>query len=161
MTRLATVDPVDHGRIDITALRDLLGEPGSAVVDARSLAAYNGWRLHGEDRGGHIPGAIAFPATWLTTIDEGEVERLLREKGLLGAQTVVVYGAGDGDADRVASALWHLGQRGVRVLEPGWSAWAADASLPVDRLSNHTALVHTRWLRELIDAGRPEAAPAG
>ena len=35
------------------------------IVDVRPLAAYNGWRRNGEARGGHIPGAVAFPAAWL------------------------------------------------------------------------------------------------
>ncbi len=32
-----------------------------SLVDVRPLAAYNGWRLDGEARGGHIPGAVALP----------------------------------------------------------------------------------------------------
>ena len=53
--------------IDTTELRDRLGDPSLTIVDVRPLAAYNGWRLDGEDRGGHIPGAVAFPCAWLDT----------------------------------------------------------------------------------------------
>ena len=43
--------------IDVDALRANLDDPGLTVIDVRPIAAYNGWRLGGETRGGHIPGA--------------------------------------------------------------------------------------------------------
>src|SRR5687768_15702990 len=92
MTRLTTVEAIDRPSIDTDALRDLLDDPTTVVVDVRPLAAFNGWRLDGEPRGGHIPGATSFPAAWLLSIDEAEVSHLLRDKGILGASTVVVYG---------------------------------------------------------------------
>jgi molybdopterin synthase sulfurtransferase len=160
MTRLTTVDEVGHRSIDTQQLLERLADPRTAVVDVRPLAAYNGWRLDGEPRGGHVPGATAFPAAWLLSIDEAEVAHLLREKGLLDAASVIVYG-GPHETQALASTLRALGQSHVLVYEPGWAAWSADGSLPVERLTNHTALVHNAWLRELIDGGRPEAAPAG
>jgi thiosulfate/3-mercaptopyruvate sulfurtransferase len=161
MTGVVPVDLVDHRSIDTDAFCARLGDPSVAIVDVRPLAAYNGWRLDGEERGGHVPGAVAFPATWLTAIDPDEIAHLLREKGLFEAGSVVVYGSLVADAEAFASILRVLGQRDVRVYEPGWARWSADPSLPVERLANHTALVHTRWLRELIDGDRPEAAPVG
>ena len=98
MTRLTTVDQLDRSSIDTDLLRDLLDDPGTAIVDVRPLAAFNGWRLDGEERGGHIPGAVAFPASWLDAIEEEEVAHLLGEKGLLEARSVVVYGSLEADA---------------------------------------------------------------
>src|SRR5204863_297548 len=45
--------------------------------------------------------------------------------------------------------------------QPGRAEWAADETLPVERLPNYEKLVHTEWLRRLLDGERPEAAPAG
>ena len=50
--------------ISTEELRDRLGDPALTIVDVRPLAAYNGWRLHGEARGGHpgssrVPGRLA------------------------------------------------------------------------------------------------------
>ena len=47
--------------ISTTELRDRLADPSLTVVDVRPLTAYNGWRLKGEARGGHIPGAVGLP----------------------------------------------------------------------------------------------------
>ena len=54
--------------ISITELRDRIDDPTLTIVDVRPLTAYNGWRLDGEARGGHIPGARAFPAVWLRSV---------------------------------------------------------------------------------------------
>ena len=57
--------------------------------------------------------------------------------------------------------LVELGQERVRVYDPGWAEWAADETLPVERLAHHERLVHTAWLRELLAGDTPEAAPDG
>ncbi len=57
--------------------------------------------------------------------------------------------------------LTELGHAGVRIYEGGWAEWAADETVPVERLPNYDKLVHTEWLRQVLDGERPEAAPAG
>jgi 3-mercaptopyruvate sulfurtransferase SseA len=133
-----------------------LGDPSLAVVDVRPMAAYNGWRLHGEARGGHVPGAAAFPRAWLGSLADGEVARLLREKGVTNDRTIVVYGDGADDAGDLVPRLARLGYEDVRVYQAGFSAWAADGSLPVERLTNYEKLVHPAWLRRLTQGERPE-----
>ena len=51
--------------VGVDALRVNLDDPALTVIDVRPIAAYNGWRLGAETRGGHIPGARAFPIAWL------------------------------------------------------------------------------------------------
>ncbi len=72
-----------------------LSEVGLTVVDTRSLAAYNGWRLGGAVRGGHIPGAVAFPRDWLYRVSNDDVDELLDQKGISSANTVVAVRRGD------------------------------------------------------------------
>ena len=57
--------------------------------------------------------------------------------------------------------LVELGQDRVRVYDAGWPEWAADETLPVERLARHDRLVHTGWLRALLAGETPEAAPTG
>jgi len=142
-------------------LRQRLDDPGLTIVDVRALPAYNGWRAGGEARGGHIPGAVAFPRAWLSSVDDAEVERLLQSKDIVPNQEVVLYGDDAEDVSAVRTRLTDLGHADVRTYEQGWAEWAADDTLPVERLPNYDKLVHIEWLRQVLDGGRPEAAPAG
>ena len=145
--------------ISIDELRDRIGQTSLTIVDVRTLAAYNGWRRNGEARGGHLPGAVAFPAVWLETVDEAEIERLLETKGVTAGHEVVVYGDGDLDAEAVAHKIRGLGVPSVRVLVGGATAWAADPGLPLERLPKYDKLVHIPWLRDVLAGERPEAPP--
>ena len=142
--------------ISTTDLRDRLGEPGLTVVDVRRMAAYNGWRLHDEPRGGHLPGAVVLPSAWLTSVDETEIERQLAAKGIVPGRTIVVYGDGADDATALRDRLEAAGFGDVLTYDAGFPAWAADESLPVERLPQYQKLVYTEWLRELIDGGSPD-----
>jgi 3-mercaptopyruvate sulfurtransferase SseA len=142
--------------ISTAELRQRLSDPDLTIVDVRPTAAYNGWRLKAEARGGHIAGAVALPAAWLDRVDEAELQRLLHSKRITAGRTLVIYGNGAEDSSAVALRLAELGHQDVRLYEPGFAAWAADPGLPVEGLPNFWRLVHTDWLRELIDGGRPE-----
>jgi molybdopterin synthase sulfurtransferase len=161
MSTLHIVQPGEGLSIAAGELRDRLGDPDLTVVDVRPLAAYNGWRLRGEHRGGHIAGAVAFPLAWLTSVDELEIDRLLRAKGVEAGRSVVIYGYGPDDPTPLAARLLEAGLDDVRIFESGWAAWAADPNLPIEGLPNYDRLVHIDWLRDLL-AGRPtESAPSG
>ncbi len=151
---------VGGSTISTSELRGRLTDSDLTIVDVRPLHAYNGWRPNGEARGGHIAGAVAFPSAWLTSVDDDEVARLLESKNIVPGQDIALYGDAD-EVSVVASRLSELGHTGVHVYEDGWRTWAADESLPAERLPNYAQLVHTDWLRQVLDGGRPEAAPNG
>jgi 3-mercaptopyruvate sulfurtransferase SseA len=147
--------------ISAAELRERLGDHELTIVDTRPLPAYNGWRLSGERRGGHIPGAVAFPSSWLGSVEDAEVERLLDSKEIVPSREVVLYGDGAETVAAVQARLAELGHTGLRSYDGGFLEWAADESLPVERLLNSDKLVHPHWLRQLLAGHRPEAAPAG
>jgi len=151
----------DAATISADELRRRLDDHGLTIVDVRPLPAYNGWRTNGEARGGHIPGAVAFPSAWLSSVDAVEVERLLHSKDIVPSREVVLYGDVAEDVLAVRTRLTDLGHAGVQIYEGGWPEWSADDTLPVERLPNYDKLVHTEWLRQVLEGGRPEAAPAG
>jgi molybdopterin synthase sulfurtransferase len=142
--------------ITTAELRERLSDPDVAVVDLRPIAAYNGWRLQGEVRGGHIPGAAAFPIAWLDSVDDAEIERLLAEKRLTPGRTVVLYGDRAADAAALEARLLAHGHHDIRVYEAGFPAWAADETLPIDKLPNHERLIHVDWLAQLLAGERPD-----
>ncbi len=76
--------------ISISQIFDRLTDPDLTIVDARPTAAFNGWRLRGESRGGHVPGAVAFPSAWLANVDEAEIDRQLGERGIVAGRSIVL-----------------------------------------------------------------------
>jgi thiosulfate/3-mercaptopyruvate sulfurtransferase len=147
--------------IDPTELLNRLDDPDLRVIDARPLAAFNGWRLRGEARGGHVPGARAIPAGWLARLGEAELQTLAVEHGLDQAAAIVVYGYDDRDARELVDRLTAIGTTGLVTLEGGWDGWISDGQRPVEALPGYRQLVHPRWLRDVLDGARPEAPPTG
>ena len=160
MTATDTELQITRPTISTQDLHARLADGATTIVDVRPIAAYNGWRLQGEARGGHIPGAVAFPAAWLHSVDAAEIDRLLVAKGITADRDIVVYGDGL-EAEAFTAKLHGLGIEGSRILEDGFPAWAADDRLPVERLARFDKLVHIEWLRQVLDGERPEAAPQG
>lgn len=119
--------------VEVSELRDRLGEPGLVVLDASPLRDY---------LAGHLPGARH--VWWQDTIEVhnevygmlvGEPRRsqLLRAIGLHATDEVVVYERGDGRG--ACRWFWFLNAVGfdrVRLLHGGFAAWVA-AGLPVTR----------------------------
>jgi molybdopterin synthase sulfurtransferase len=159
---MTTLHPVAEPALSITpdALYRRLDDPIVTIVDVRPLVAYNGWRQGDDARGGHVPGATAFPAAWLDTVDAPEIERVLAEKSISAERDVIVYGRSTEDAARFVAHLSSLGIP-ASTLIGGFTDWAADATRPVDKLARHDRLVDIDWLRAVMAGERPEAAPDG
>ena len=140
-----------------------LGDPDLRILDARPLAAYNGWRLRGESRGGHVPGAGALPAEWLPRLDDDDLRALAAGHGLGAGTRTVLYGHDDADVEALAERLaGATASPGSSRLAAGFADWAADERLP----TGAPAQLSPSWStpngsRELLAGGRPEAAPAG
>ena len=144
------------------SMRDMAGRlnrPNCAIVDVRPMAAYNGWTLRQEARGGHIPGAKPFPLSWFDTIGEADLSRSLENKGILKCEDVLLYGYDWKEAEAAAEALSNLGFDSLCVFNDGFPAWAADLSRPINQLPRYRQLVHAGWLSQLIKTGTaPEFA---
>lgn len=145
--------------ISTGALAPLLGNPATVIVDVRPMAAYNGWRLRAEMRGGHIRGAVACPLSWATAMPSGEFEALLQAKGIMRAKTVILYGDTAGEAAAAARKLSELGYEALLTYDAGFAAWAAEAELPLARLPRYEKLVHAAWVRKLASNEQPEGSP--
>jgi thiosulfate/3-mercaptopyruvate sulfurtransferase len=158
LTTPRLVDDATRPTISTSELHERMSDTDLTIVDVRPLAAYNGWRLNGEARGGHIPGAVAFPSAWLHSVDEEEIERLLIAKGIVAGRSLVVYGDGL-QAAAFAAKLENLGLQGVRVYDAGFGAWATDERLPIERLPRYDKLVHIEWLSQVLHGEEPESAP--
>jgi thiosulfate/3-mercaptopyruvate sulfurtransferase len=161
MTVLNSHIRTNSSAITTVELRERLGHPDLSLIDVRPMSSYNGWPSTGDARGGHIPGALPFPNSWLRRLEDNEVQRLLTAKGIGPDHTVVVYGAGPSDATGLAGRLAASGHDGVRLYRPGWSEWSADVTLPIERLPNFEKLVHPAWVRQVLAGQRPDTYGGG
>jgi molybdopterin synthase sulfurtransferase len=163
MTTPSTLHLVPRSRqstITTDELRRQLDDPSLTIVDVRPIAAYNGWRFADASRGGHIPGAVSFPAAWLNSVDAPEIERVLRTKRIGPHRSVVICGHGGADdVTGLAGWLEATGDQEVRIYDDGWAGWAADETLPVEKLPLYERLVHIGWLRQVLAGEAPEAPP--
>jgi thiosulfate/3-mercaptopyruvate sulfurtransferase len=145
--------------ISTADLAQRLGAPNLVVVDVRPTAAYNGWSLGGEARGGHIRGAVACPLAWSYGVKADVMKTLLGTKGITPDKTIVAYGYTPDESAAMVSMLGDMGYENVFAYAAGLGEWAADEGLPMSRLANYERLVHPEWLHSLNHGGRVEAHP--
>jgi len=75
--------------VTTAAVADRIADAGHEILDVRPIAAYNGWRLRGEQRGGHVSTARSVPARWTRRDDWRET---LADKDITAETPVTLYG---------------------------------------------------------------------
>jgi len=123
------------------------------LVDIRPVDAYNGWQNQNELRGGHIKGAKSLPAKWTNYIDWIEV---VRSKGILPEDKIVIYGYTSDEAEKVASLFQKSSFQDISIYNEFVNEWAANPVLPMEKLANYKNLVSAQWVKELISGGEPQ-----
>ena len=131
---------------------DCLINPDYSIVDIRPVDAYNGWKRSGEHRGGHIKNARSLPLKWAGYIDWIEI---VRSKGILPENSIVIYGYNSNDTDKVVHRFLDAGYQNISVYHHFVDEWTINPDLPMDHLHNYKHLVYPEWVKELIDGGDP------
>jgi len=149
MVRESTIESLSPVSTDRFAAHH--ADPGHAILDVRPTAAYNGWRLQGEARGGHVPGAKHLPFGWTEYMDWVEV---VEEKQLSPDQPVTIYGTTAEEAEAMAGKLSRLGFDDLWIYDGFVDDWAGDPDRPLARLARYEQLVPPRWLRAVLDGDR-------
>ncbi|MCF6238607.1 MAG: thiosulfate sulfurtransferase [Candidatus Marinimicrobia bacterium] len=120
------------------------------ILDCRPSAAYNGWPLKGETRGGHIPGAVSFPERWFGEYPAEKCLELLKSKGISPGTPLTITGY---EAHEILSTVQYLKQLGFTefiIHEDRMLSWAAIADQALASLPRYEQLVHPAWLKALL-----------
>lgn len=144
--------------ISTSELLKLLHNPQISIIDSRPVEAYNGWRLLGEERGGHISGARSLPFKWASYIDWIEI---VRSKGILPDQDLIIYSYERSESEKLAERFFKSGYKKIRIYEGFVEEWCVDDKLPMDRLERYNMLVYPQWLKTLLDGGTPPEYEGG
>ncbi len=140
----------EFNQISTGELLSRLNQEDSSIIDIRSQEAYNGWRLKGESRGGHISGARNLPAAWADYIDWIEI---VRSKGIAVNDEIILYGYDNREAERVAELFRKAEYRKVSLYNRFKEEWSKRKDLPMSRLPRYDRLVSAGWLNSLINQG--------
>ncbi|SEF87051.1 thiosulfate/3-mercaptopyruvate sulfurtransferase [Caloramator fervidus] len=143
-------------------LKDNLNNSNYIIVDTRINDAFNGWKLDGIERGGHIKGATDFSSYWLDVDIKDKEAKLLeiaKNKGITPDKNVVLYDANGKDALKVAEFLSKNGFKNIYIYDV--KQWAKDKNLPMESYKNYYMLVPAKWVKDLIDGKKPETYKGG
>ena len=138
--------------INTSQLLSRIQDPRYALIDIRPVAAYNGWALKEEPRGGHIQGARSFPFQW-TGYENWQ--KILEDKGITTDKPVTLYGYDSGEMEQMKELLSNKGYQDVSTYLHFMDEWAPEESLPMDWLERYHQLVYPRWVRQLLDGEKP------
>ncbi|MBQ6775995.1 MAG: hypothetical protein IJP53_05995 [Synergistaceae bacterium] len=139
----------------LEVFRAYIGNDNSVMLDLRSEAAYQGWKLDGAVRGGHVAGAMDFPTSWLGLADDAKLDEILTQKGVASGKTVILYGAEKVD-ERLLAALTRKDVKRVVVFNAPASSWTADETIPMYSYPKYYLYVYPEWLKALMDGGKPD-----
>lgn len=148
----------EFGEISTNELIEVIDNENIKIIDVRSMDAYNGWKLEGEVRGGHIKGAKALPTKWSNYLDWIEI---VRTKDILPQHKIIIYGYNKEQSEQVANSFFKAGYKNISLYNNFIDEWAANDKLPMDKLERYKHLVNPEWIKTILDGGTPPEHSGG
>lgn len=131
------------------------------ILDCRPSAAYNGWKLQGESRGGHIPNAYSFPFSWFESLGGVKSIDILKSKGLNPEKPVIITGYVSEEIESLAENLHDSGFSSLSIHTETMHVWASDPQRPLDFLPGYKHLIYPGWLHQLLEGKNSETGTIG
>lgn len=143
--------------ISTSDLQNVLDDDSWIIIDTRINDAYNGWKLEGVGKGGHIAGAIDFSANWLDVKNndkENVLNEVLDNKGINPDLNIVLYDANGLDAEKVANYLSKKGYNNLYTYNV--NEWTKNDNLPMESYENYHMIVPAVIIKDILDGKTPE-----
>lgn len=134
------------------AIRISIEDKNSILIDIRPVEAYNGWKLTGEKRAGHIKGAKSLPAKWTKYMDWIEI---VNHKNIFPENKIIIYGYDKYETEKVAESFSKAGYSDVSVYNNFLDEWIEDENLPLEKLERYKNLVSADWVKQILDGKTP------
>jgi 3-mercaptopyruvate sulfurtransferase SseA len=131
-----------------TELKNQLNNENVKLIDLRPVEAYNGWKMSGEIRGGHIKSAKSLPYKWSKYIDWMDI---VKAKGLLPDHTLILYGYDKEITEKLANQFKRAGFKKIWLYHNFVDEWSPNPVLPMENLKRYRQLVSAEWLRQLTE----------
>ncbi len=142
--------------ISTRELKEFYSDQKHTILDCRPSAAYNGWPLLNEPRGGHVPAAVSFPAEWFRQLGNDGARKTLQDKGIKLDKPLIITTYDLQQSKAAADQLRQIGFTSIQVHTGGMLEWLADSQAPVQFLAHYKHLVHPGWLRIVLEGKNPE-----
>jgi thiosulfate/3-mercaptopyruvate sulfurtransferase len=135
----------DDIRASASRVEQAIGDPRRLLMDVRSVAEYTGERFwpslppQGDQRGGHVPGAVLMPIenTWAADgrfKADADLRSLYQASGFTPDREIITYCAIGGRASQAWFVLTQLlGYPCVRVYDASWIEWGTLPGVPVEK----------------------------
>lgn len=134
-------------------LKQIVQNNKSVIIDIRPVDAYNGWKLGGEIRGGHIKGAKSLPMKWINYMDWIE---MVKHKNIKADNDLIIYGYSEKDARKVGEMFKKSGYDNIRYYNRFIEEWTANPDFPMEKLARYRHLVSADWVHQLILGESPD-----
>jgi len=134
-------------------LIEIIEKNEAKIIDVRPVDAYNGWKLNGEERGGHIKGAKSLSVKWANYMDWIEV---VRSKNIMTDDKLVIYGYSSEESNLVANLFIKAGYKDISTYNHFIKEWSTNNKLPLEKLERYKHLVHADWVKSIIDGKVPQ-----
>ncbi len=133
-------------------LKQIVQNNKSVIIDMRPVDAYNGWKLSGEIRGGHIKGAKSLPLRWTNYMDWIE---MVHHKNIKPDDDIIIYGYSEDEAQKVGAMFQKSGFKNIQFYNRFIEEWSVKSDLPMEKLERYSHLVSAGWVNKLISGEKP------
>ena len=123
------------------------------IIDIRTTEAYNGWKLWGEKRGGHIKGAKSLPLKWINFTNWIEI---VQHKDINPDDAIIIYGYSLDEAKQVSNLFYEWGYENIKLYKHFVDEWTCNPNLPMEKLARYRHLVSADWAKQLISGKKPD-----